>query len=378
LICHHGSVWEPDTRKNHRAQPVGRVPPHEWDRTAGEPARTAKIDKKYQSVVGLGRKAMSPRLKENIPAALVVIADREHAEAWDTLSTVVGESMTIHFGDETVRIIATPGSHDATDVIVYFTKAGIVCMGDSAYGMMFPSIAPFTGNLLKYPKVIDKVLAVIPDTATIISGHGRDTSVKELRQFRDMLAGTAAVVKAGLARGEDVATMQKEDVLVRLPDRIDFRRRLDFPVDRQVGQSDVIRAKHLLEKGRARGLEGKPLVYERQVDAIAPETEPFVLLDVGRRILLVEQSPSVQFHEVHHVRRHFAAAVAGPEGDDGDVLHVPRSPAGPSIATTRDATCGQSAATLRIAATASPGATSTAARWPSRSRSATRASKWSG
>ena len=41
----------------------------------------------------------------------------------------------------------------------------------------------------------------------------RDTSVKELRQFRDMLAGTAAVVKAGLAQGKDVATMQKEDVL---------------------------------------------------------------------------------------------------------------------------------------------------------------------
>jgi len=213
LICHHGSVWEPDTRTHHRAQPVGRVPPHEWDRTAGEPARTARIDKKYQSVVGLRRKAMSPRLKENISAALVVIADREHAEAWDTLSTVVAESMTIHFGDETVRIIATSGSRDATDVIVYFTKAGIVCMGDIAYGMMFPSIDPFTGNLLKYPEVIDKVLAAISDTATIISGHGRDTSVKQLRQFRNMLAGTVRVVKDGLARGKDVATMQKEDVL---------------------------------------------------------------------------------------------------------------------------------------------------------------------
>jgi len=123
------------------------------------------------------------------------------------------DSMTVRFGDETVRIIAMPGSHDATDVIVYFTKAGIVCMGDIAYGMMFPSIDPFTGNLLNYPEVIDKVLAVIPDTAMIISGHGRDTSVKELRQFRDMLAGTARVVKEGLARGKDVATLQKESAL---------------------------------------------------------------------------------------------------------------------------------------------------------------------
>ena len=91
------------------------------------------------------------------------------------------DSMTVRIGDETVRIIAMPGSHDATDVIVYFTKAGIVCMGDIAYGMMFPSIDPFTGNLLEYPNTIDKVLAVIPDSATIISGHRRDTSVKELR-----------------------------------------------------------------------------------------------------------------------------------------------------------------------------------------------------
>jgi Zn-dependent M28 family amino/carboxypeptidase len=58
----------------------------------GKPVLPDEIDRKYQSIVGLGRKASNPRLKENIPAALVVIADKEHAEAWDRLSTIAGET----------------------------------------------------------------------------------------------------------------------------------------------------------------------------------------------------------------------------------------------------------------------------------------------
>jgi cyclase len=128
-------------------------------------------------------------------------------------SVTFSDSMNIHFGGETIRIIATPGSHDATDVIVHFTNAGIVCMGDISYGMTFPSVDGYTGNLLKYPEVIDRILTLIPDDVTIVSGHGRETSVDELRQFRDMIAATAKRVHEEMAKGKDVATMQREDIL---------------------------------------------------------------------------------------------------------------------------------------------------------------------
>jgi glyoxylase-like metal-dependent hydrolase (beta-lactamase superfamily II) len=128
-------------------------------------------------------------------------------------SVTFADSINVYFGDEKIRVIATPGSHDATDVIVHFTKAGIVCLGDISYGMTFPTIDGYTGNLLKYPEVIDRILTLIPDDVTIVSGHGRETSVSELKQFRDMLFNTAKLVKEGLAQGKDVATMQNEDIL---------------------------------------------------------------------------------------------------------------------------------------------------------------------
>jgi cyclase len=128
-------------------------------------------------------------------------------------SITFSDSMTLYFGDEKIRIFATPGSHDATDVIVHFTKAGIVCLGDISYGMTFPSLDGYTGNLLNYPKVIDRILTLIPDNVTIVSGHGRETSVEELKQYRNMIVRTTQIVKEQIAKGKDVATMQKDDVL---------------------------------------------------------------------------------------------------------------------------------------------------------------------
>lgn len=123
------------------------------------------------------------------------------------------DSMTMYFGDEKIKLIAVPGSHDQTDIIVHFTKSGIVCLGDISYGMSLPSIDPFTGNYLKYPVVLDKVLKLIPANSTIVSGHGRETSVEELKQYRDMIYDATKIVKDGLAEGKTIEKMQEEDIL---------------------------------------------------------------------------------------------------------------------------------------------------------------------
>jgi glyoxylase-like metal-dependent hydrolase (beta-lactamase superfamily II) len=123
------------------------------------------------------------------------------------------DSMTIHFGDETIRLISTPGSHDATDIIVHFVKSGIVCMGDISYGMSFPSIDAYTGNLLKYPEVLDRVISLIPSNATIVSGHGRESTVEELKQYRDMIVATTKIVKDEVNKGKTAEALVKEDIL---------------------------------------------------------------------------------------------------------------------------------------------------------------------
>ncbi len=128
-------------------------------------------------------------------------------------SVTFTDSMTVYFGGEIVKLVAVPGSHDQTDIMVHFIKSGVVCLGDISYGMNFPSIDAYTGDLLKYPEVIDRILARIPETAIIVSGHGRETSVAELRQFRNMIADTARLVREAVANGKSVETLQKEDAL---------------------------------------------------------------------------------------------------------------------------------------------------------------------
>ena len=128
-------------------------------------------------------------------------------------SVTFKDSMNLYFGNEKIRIIATPGSHDATDAIVHFTKSGIVCVGDIFEGLTIPSIDAYTGNLLNFPSIIDKVLSLIPEDIIIVSGHDKIANVEKLKQSRDIIYYTTKKVKEEMSKGKDVAEMQREDVL---------------------------------------------------------------------------------------------------------------------------------------------------------------------
>ena len=128
-------------------------------------------------------------------------------------SVTLVDSMTVYFGDEKIRLIATPGSHDATDIFVHFTKTGIVCIGDIYEGMTIPSIDAYTGNLLMFPEVIDKILTLVPDNVLIFPGHDVPCDVKKFKQSSEMILNTAKIVKDEMDKGKNVETMQKEDIL---------------------------------------------------------------------------------------------------------------------------------------------------------------------
>jgi cyclase len=128
-------------------------------------------------------------------------------------SVTFKDSMNVYFGGEKIRIISVPGSHDATDAIVHFTKSGIVCVGDIYEGLTIPSIDAYTGNVLNFPKVIDKVISLIPKDVIIVSGHDKIANVEKLKQSRDIIYYTIQKVKEEMSKGKDVAEMQKENIL---------------------------------------------------------------------------------------------------------------------------------------------------------------------
>jgi glyoxylase-like metal-dependent hydrolase (beta-lactamase superfamily II) len=123
------------------------------------------------------------------------------------------DSLSLHFNGEKIRVIAVSGSHDDNDAIVYFTKSKVAYLGDLAYGMHFPSVDGTTGNASKYAEAVKKAIALLPEDAAIVSGHGRDCTYSEMQEFQEMLEQTTNVVRAELEKGKDVAEMQAANLL---------------------------------------------------------------------------------------------------------------------------------------------------------------------
>jgi glyoxylase-like metal-dependent hydrolase (beta-lactamase superfamily II) len=123
------------------------------------------------------------------------------------------DSMSLYFNGEKIRLIAIPGAHDDGDIIVHFTKSGVVSTGALCTGMHFPTIDGIGGNALKYPGAVQRLISLVPDDVVLIPGHGRSCSMAEEKGFQNMLATTIEIVKSGLATGRDAAALQRDSVL---------------------------------------------------------------------------------------------------------------------------------------------------------------------
>ncbi|UCD16239.1 MAG: MBL fold metallo-hydrolase [Candidatus Zixiibacteriota bacterium] len=123
------------------------------------------------------------------------------------------DSMSLFFNNEEIKLIAYPGAHDNSDIIIWFTESKIVCVGALSNGSHFPSVDGGTGDIRKYPGIVGEVISILPDDVTIIPGHGEDGTIDDFRAFHDMLVETTNIVRTEMARGKDAATLQEEDVL---------------------------------------------------------------------------------------------------------------------------------------------------------------------
>jgi glyoxylase-like metal-dependent hydrolase (beta-lactamase superfamily II) len=123
------------------------------------------------------------------------------------------DSLTLYFNGEKIRLIAIPGAHDDGDIIVHFTDSKIVAVGALSSGMHFPTVDNGGGNALKFPENVQRLINSVPDDVTLIAGHGRSVTIAEEKEYQKMLARTVQIVKAELAAGKDVATLQRDSIL---------------------------------------------------------------------------------------------------------------------------------------------------------------------
>ncbi len=124
-----------------------------------------------------------------------------------------GDSMSIHFNGEEIKLIAFPGAHDDSDTVVWFTKSKVVCTEALCNCGHFPSYDGETGDLTRYPETVEKMLRVLPDDVLLVPGHSEDCDMSGARAFLDMLIKTRELVRMELAKGKTLDDMRKEDLL---------------------------------------------------------------------------------------------------------------------------------------------------------------------
>jgi cyclase len=131
------------------------------------------------------------------------------------LPTLTFESeLTLNFDAEDVRLIKLPTGHSDGDVIVYFTKAKVVAMGDMFYSRYLPGYTKYAGgNMLGLNDELHKVLALLPGDVKIIPGMGPLGSMNEVRRISKALDDMRDAIAAQVAKGKTLEQMREMNLL---------------------------------------------------------------------------------------------------------------------------------------------------------------------
>ncbi len=134
-------------------------------------------------------------------------------QAWPVIT--FDESLTLHFNNETIKVLHLPNGHTDGDSIIYFTESNVVHMGDHYFAGTFPFVDIATGgNVLSFADNVKRAIDSVPDDVKIIPGHGPLSNKKELVIYHKMLHDSIQYVKQNVNKG-----MALEEILKKgLPD----------------------------------------------------------------------------------------------------------------------------------------------------------------
>jgi cyclase len=111
------------------------------------------------------------------------------------------DSISFHVNGDDVVAFHIPPAHTDGDVLVHFTKADVIHMGDTFMTAGYPFVDQSSGGSINgVIGAADRALAVCTAQTIIIPGHGPVTNCAELRTWRNMLVTIRDRVRAELQR----------------------------------------------------------------------------------------------------------------------------------------------------------------------------------
>jgi len=124
------------------------------------------------------------------------------------------DRMTIRFNGEDIQLIHLPGGHTGGDILVWFSKAKVLVMGDLIFADSFPYVdVEHGGNPVRYVENLRWVTENFPDDITIVPGHGRIYSMEDLRSWKSDLQKTIEIIREAYDSGLSPDQMKEQKVL---------------------------------------------------------------------------------------------------------------------------------------------------------------------
>ena len=124
------------------------------------------------------------------------------------------DRLTVHVNGEDIRAIHFPHGHTDGDSIIFFPKSKVVHMGDDFVTYGFPFVDLESGGSVKGTiAACEKVIATVAPDVKVIPGHGKLSTVEDLKPYVAMLKETSARVEKGVREGKTLEQLKGEKVL---------------------------------------------------------------------------------------------------------------------------------------------------------------------
>jgi cyclase len=130
------------------------------------------------------------------------------------------DSVTFHINGDDLVGFHIPPAHTDGDVVVHFTKADVVHMGDTYFATGYPYVDVSSGgNVNGIVGVADRVLATCGAQTIVIPGHGPVSNCDGLRAYRNMVAAVRDRVRAEMQKGRTLDQLKAAGLTAEFDDR---------------------------------------------------------------------------------------------------------------------------------------------------------------
>ena len=119
------------------------------------------------------------------------------------------DSVTFHINGDSLIAFHVPPAHTDGDVLIYFSKADVIHMGDTYFATGYPFIDVLSGGHVNgVIGAADRALALCTGNTIVIPGHGPTQTCANLRAWRNMIATVRDRVQLEMQKGKTLGDVQ--------------------------------------------------------------------------------------------------------------------------------------------------------------------------